>query len=65
MVILHSGQQADHLLALDVRQDARAVQRMQAHLLEFRLGQLARLVENGIGDADLADVVQQARQLHD
>ena len=60
VVILHAGQQAHHFLALDVRQDARAVQRVQPHFLEFRIGQLTGFVENRVGDADLADVVQQA-----
>ena len=41
------------------------MQRVHAHLGELGIGQLAGFVENRVGHADLADVVQQSRQLDD
>ena len=44
---------------LDERQDVGAHVHVQLHLLEFRLGQLARLVQDVLGNRELAGIVQQ------
>src|SRR5471030_7374 len=45
-------------VALDAGDGVAAVDRVQLHLLEFRVGQLARLEQDGVRDAHLADVAQ-------
>ena len=58
VVMQHGGQHVGELL--DVGENAVAQLGVLLDVLELGVGQLARLAEHGVVDADLADVVQQA-----
>src|SRR5439155_347021 len=53
----------DRIRKIDQRQDVGANVDVKLHLLEFRIGQLARLVQDVLGYRELAGIVQQRRRL--
>ena len=59
VVVAHPARLDSHVGGLD---DVVAEQRVALHLLVLGVGELGRLVEDRVGDPDLADVVQQAGQ---
>ena len=63
VMVLNAGKHRRDRRALDVAENLGAVSRVLAHLRELFWCQFSGLVENGIGHGDLADVVQQRRQL--
>ena len=65
MVIQHSREDRRDRRTWNGDEDLRAVQRMLLHLREFVGGQPPGLVENGAGNGELADVVQQRGEVRD
>ena len=62
-LMVRAGDGGKVLESGDARQDGFGVGRVHLHRLPFLAVELAGLVENGVADAELADVVQQGRAL--
>ena len=64
VVISHARQHRGDRRALDVGEDPHPVHRVLLHLREFLGGEAPGLLEDGVRHGDLADVVQQRRELY-